>query len=247
MKSFLLWDRFLSFWLPPENVTGHVEADINQGLRRTYEWTQHSPGTEALGKQGTFALKGGRSVIVVTEATTRVASRIPPRALRVACGTPPDASLPSWLEWIDTTSPQNEKSGLQKAFLSDAIRTLVAEPRPHVVIRTGRRPLSLEEIGLGDGTVVVVNEPGKPVVTDTVRVARATRALQVLGSVKRAQEARKLLERRAIAENDALARIDEEMHALIGKLKVGPPAFFDALDLLAGVTRLEMDLAGLAR
>ena len=45
-------------------------------------------------------------------------------------------------------------------------------------------------------------------------------------------------------ENDAIARIDGEMHALIGKLKVGPPAFFDALDLLAGVTRQELDLAG---
>ena len=94
----------------------------------------------ALRKQGTFAQKGGLSVIVVTEATTRVASKIPPRALRVAAGTRSDASLPNWLEWIDTTSPRNEKSGFQKALLNEAIRALVAEPRPHVVIRTGRRP-----------------------------------------------------------------------------------------------------------
>ena len=50
---------------------------------------------------------------------------------------------------------------------------------------------------LGEGTVVVVNEPGSLAVTDSVRVARARRALQVLGSVTRAQEARKLLARRA--------------------------------------------------
>ena len=244
MKSFLLWDRFLSLWHPPEEVTGHVEADIDQGLRRTYEWTQHSPGTKALGKQGTFAQKGGLSVIVVTTTTTRVASRIPPRALRTARGTPPDDSLPSWLEWSDTTSPQNEKSGFQKALLNDAIRALVAEPRPHVVIRTGRRPLTLEEIALGEGTVVVVNEPGESMVTDAVRVARAARALQVLGSAKRAQEARRILARRAIAENDAIARVDGEIRTLIGKLKVSPLAFFDALDLLDGVTPQELDLAG---
>ncbi|MCY4468672.1 MAG: hypothetical protein OXC08_08105 [Thiotrichales bacterium] len=92
---------------------------------------------------------------------------------------------------------------------------------------------------------MVVNEPGRRTVTDTIRVARARRALQVLGSAKRAQEARKLLARRTNAvENDAIARIDGEMHALIGKLKVGPPSFFDALDLLAGVTPQELDLAG---
>ena len=81
VKSFLLRDRFLSLWLPPEEVTGNVEADIDRGLRTTYAWKQHSPGTKVLGKQGSFAQKGGLSVIVVTEATTRVASRIPPRAL----------------------------------------------------------------------------------------------------------------------------------------------------------------------
>ena len=81
-------------------------------------------------------------------------------------------------------------------------------------------------------------------VTDAVRIARAARALQVLGSAKRAREARKLLARRAIAENDAMARVDGEIRTLIGKLKVGPPAFFDALDLLDGVTPQELDLAG---
>lgn len=244
MKSFLLWDRFLSLWFQPEEVTGRVDADIDKGLRRTYEWTQRSHGTEALRKQGTFAQKGGLSVIVITTTMTRVASRIPPRALRATCGTSPDAVLPSWLEWVDTTSPQNKESSFQKAMLNDTIRALVAEPQPHVVIRTGRRPLTLEEIGLGEGSVVVVNKPGKPMVTDAVRVARATRALQVLGSAKRAQEARKLLARRAIAANDAMARVDGEIRTLIGKLKVGPPAFFDALDLLDGVTPQELDLAG---
>lgn len=243
---FLLWDRFLSLWLPPEEVTGNLEADVDQGLRRTYDWTRHSPGGEVLTKQGTFAQKGGLSVIVVTEATTRVATRIPPLALRVAAGTRPDASQPNWLEWIDTTSPQNEKSGFQKALLNEAIRALVTEPRPHVVIRTGRRPLVLDEIGLGEGTVVVVSEPGRRTATDSIRVARARRALQVLGSAKRAQEARKLLARRAIAENDAIAGVDGEIRTLIGKLKVGPPVFFDALDLLAGVTPQELDLAGRA-
>lgn len=94
---------------------------------------------------------------------------------------------------------------------------------------------------------MVVNEPGCLTITDSVRVARARRALQALGSVKRVQEARQLLARRASAvENDAIARSDAEIHARIGKLKVGPPAFFDALDLLAGVTRQELDLAGRA-
>ena len=221
MKSHLLWDRFLSHWLPPEKVTGKVERDVDEALRATYDVD---------GKGHTFSQKGGLSTIVVTEATTRVASRIPPRAA--------PCDRPNWLVWVGPLS------GKEHAELRDAaVRDLIAAPRPHVIVRTGKRPLTLDEILLGDGTAVVVNEPDKTTVTDSVRVARARRALKVLGTVNRADNARRMLDDRLVATGDTDA-IDRKIRTMIRKLRVDAETFFDAVDLLDGVSRWELKLAG---
>ena len=218
MKSRLLWDRFLAHWLPPERVTGEVERDIDEALRATYDLPD--------GKGATFSQKGGLSTIIVTEATTTVASRIPPR------------DRPNWLVWDGTLTGR-----AQAELLDNAVRDLIALPRPHVIVRTGKRPLTLDEILLGDGTAVVVNEPDKTNVTDSVRVARARRALEVLGTVNRADSARRMLDDRLAATGDTDA-IDRKMRAMIRRLEVGAETFFDAIDLLDGVSRRELKLAG---
>ena len=147
VKTYLLWDRFLSCWLPPDDVTGDIRHDIDDALRKTYTCE---------GGAGTFALKGGRSGIVITQTVTRVASKIPPHR------------TPDWLEWLGALPGEDVT-----AFLHEAVRDFIATPRPHVIIKTGRSPLALDEIVLGNGTVVVVNEPGKATATDSVRVHRA--------------------------------------------------------------------------
>ena len=222
MKSRLLWDRWLCHWLPPEKATGKVERDIDEALGTTYALPD--------GKGATFAQKGGLSTIVVTEATTMVASRIPPRRK------PPDR--PNWLDWAGPLAGKE-----QAECLNNAIRDLIARPRPHVIVKTGKRSLTLDEIVLGDGTVVVVNEPGKTTVIDSVRIAHARRALGVLGSVSRAKNARRLLDDRGAAAGDTDA-IDRKIKAMIGRLKVDPETFFDAIDLLDGVSPRELTLAG---
>ena len=217
MKSRLLWDRWLSHWAPPKKVTGDVESDIDEALRTTYPLPD--------GKRATFAQMGGLSTIIVTEAKTTVASRIPPR----------DQPTPGWLDW---------RAGKeQTALLKEAVRGLIARPRPHVIVRTGKRPLTLDEIMLGEGTVVVVNKPGKFEAVDSVRIARARQALQVLGSVGAARKARELLRKRAEAAGESDA-VDGNIRAMIRRLKVDPTAFFDATDLLDGVSGRELALAG---
>ena len=218
MKSRLLWDRWLSHWAPPENVTGDVERDVDEALRATYRRPD--------GKEATFAQKGGLSMIVVTEAKTTVASRIPPR------------DRPGWLDW---RCPLAGKE--QAALLKEAVRGLIARPRPHVIVKTGKRPLTLDEIVLGEGTVVVVNTPGETETVDSVRIARARRALQVLGSVGGARKARKLLDDRAEAAGQSDA-VDGNIRAMMRRLKVDQIAFFDAADLLDGVSPRELALAG---
>ena len=215
MKSCLLWDRFLSHWRPPDKATGDVERDIDEALRAEYELPD--------GKKGTFAQKGGTSTIVITGERTEVDSRIPP------CVVP----LPSWL----VERPPGA------AFLGGAIRGLLAEPRPHVILKTGRRPFTLDGIVPGDGTAVVVNEPDGVWSVDSVRVGRARRALKALGSAGRAKKARKLLDDRIEAMGDTDG-IDKQLRTTIGKLKIDRAAFFDALDLLEGVTPLELKIAG---
>ena len=168
MKICFLWDRFLSCWLPPDDVTGDVRRGIDRALGKTYTYE---------GGTGTFALKGGPSGIVITKAQTRVASKIPPRR------------TPDWLEWVGAL-PRKDVT----AFLDEAVRDFIATPRPHVILRTGRSPLVLDEIVLGNGTLVVVNEPGRTMVTDSVRIHRARRALEVFGSVGRMKDARRLLD-----------------------------------------------------
>ena len=217
MKTCLLWDRFLSCWLPPDDVTGDIRRDIDDALRKTYTYE---------GGAGTFALKGGRSGIVITETVTRVASKIPPHR------------TPDWLEWLGALPGEGVT-----AFLHEAVRDFIATPRPHVIIRTGRSPLALDEIVLGNGTVVVVNEPGKATATDSVRVHRARRALDVLGSVNRANDARRLLEDRSKAMGDT-GNIDRKIRSMIKKLRIAPETFFDAIALLEGTTALELKLAG---
>ena len=218
MKSRLLWDRWLSHWAPPEKVTGDVERDIGEALRATYPLPD--------GKRATFAQKGGLSTFVVTEAKTTVASRIPPR------------DRPGWLDWRGPLAGKE-----QAALLKEAVRGLIARPRPHVIVKTGKRPLTLDEIVLGEGTVVVVNEPDRTETVDSVRIARARRALQVLGSVGAARKARKLLDDRAEAAGESDA-IDGNIRAMIRRLKVDHIAFFDAADLLDGVSPRELALAG---
>lgn len=218
MKSRLLWDRWLSHWAPPENVTGDMERDVGEALRATYLLPD--------GKGATFAQKGGLSTIVVTEAETTVASRIPPR------------DRPGWLDWRGPLAGKE-----QAALLKEAVRGLIARPRPHVIVKTGKRPLTLDEIVLGEGTVVVVNEPDRTETVDSVRIARARRALQVLGSVGGARKARKLLDDRAEAAGQSDA-MDGNIRAMIRKLKVDHIAFFDAADLLDGVSPRELALAG---
>ena len=215
VKTRFLWDRFLSCWLPPEDVTGDVRGDIDKALRKTYTYE---------GGTGTFALKGGPSGIVITEAATRVASKIPPRR------------TPDWLEWVGAL-PRKDVT----AFLDEAVRDLIATPRPHVIIKTGRSPLALDEIVLGNGTLVVVNEPGRTTATDSVRVRRARRALEVFGSVSRMKDARRLLDDRskAMADTD---EIDRKIRSMIEKLRITPDTFFDAVALLEGTTRLELKL-----
>lgn len=218
MKSRLLWDRWLSHWAPPEKVTGDVESDIGEALRATYPLPD--------GKRATFAQKGGLSTFVVTEAKTTVASRIPPR------------DRPGWLDWRGPLAGKE-----QAALLKEAVRGLIARPRPHVIVKTGKRPLTLDEIVPGGGTVVVVNEPGRTETVDSVRIARARRALDALGSVGAARKALKLLRERAEAAGESDA-IDGTIRAMIRRLKVDPTAFFDATDLLDGVSGRELALAG---
>lgn len=218
MKSRLLWDRWLSHWAPPENVTGDVKRDVDKALGATYLLPD--------GKGATFAQKGGLSTIVVTEAETTAASRIPPR------------DRPGWLDWRGPLAGKE-----QAALLKEAVRGLIARPRPHVIVKTGKRHLTLDGIVLGEGTVVVVNEPDRTETVDSVRIARARRALQVLGSVGGARKARKLLDDRAKAAGESDA-IDGNIRAMIRRLKVDHIAFFDAADLLDGVSPRELALAG---
>lgn len=223
MKAFLLWDRFLSCWLPPERVTGDKERDVGEALRATYAYDLPDGKT----RTGTFSQKGGLSGIVVTEAETRVASRIPPR--------PP---LPGWLKYLGAL-PGKEVT----AFLNDAVRDLVASPRPHVIIKTGRRPLTLADVRVGNGTVVIVNEPGRTTSTDAVRIRRARRALAVLGSVNRARDIRKLLRDRSTAAGDT-DDVDRKIHAMIRRLGTTPETFFDAIDPIEEASPREIELAG---
>lgn len=224
MKAFLLWDRFLSCWLPPERVTGDKERDVGEALRATYTYDLPDGRT----RTGTFSQKGGLSGIVITEAETRVASRLPPRPPR-----------PDWLKYLGAL-PGKEVT----AFLNDAVRDLVASPRPHVIIRTGRTPLTLEDVRVGNGTVVIVNEPGgRTTITDAVRVRRARRALAVLGSVNRAREIRKLLLDRSAAAGDT-DDVDRKIRTMIRKLGTTPETFFDAIDLIEGASLKELELAG---
>jgi len=177
----------------------------------------------------TFAQKGGRSLIIADEKRTTVASKIPPRQ---------DIELPNWLTWRGAIAGQE-----QTALLNEIIRRFLAEPRPHVILKTGPSIFSLDGIVLGGGTMVVVNEPGRTTETDAVRVRRARQALDVFGSVKRARKVRKLFDDRLRASGDTGAA-DREIPAIIEKLKIDRAGFFDALDLLEGVTPLELKLAG---
>ena len=219
LKTTLLWDRFLAYWLPREEVTGDDARDIDTALRKTYLLPN--------GKGGTFAQKGGLSGVVITERETTVASRIPPTGAR-----------PDWLTWID--APQRE---VVTTLLNEQVRDLVAQPRPHVILKTGKKTLTLDEIVVGNGTVVVVNEPGRITSTDAVRIRRARRALAVFGGVNEARKAQRLLNDRAAAVGDT-TDIDGKLRTMIRKLKTTPAAFFDAIDLLDGVTKRELDLAG---
>ena len=218
MKSRLLWDRWLSHWAPPEKVTGDVRRDIGEALRTTYPLPD--------GKRATFAQKGGLSTFVVTETKTTVASRIPPR------------DRPGWLDWRGPLAGKE-----QAALLKEAVRGLIARPRPHVIVKTGKRPLTLDEIVLGEGTVVVANTPGETETVDSVRITRARQALQVLGSVGAARKALRLLRERAEAAGESDA-VDDNIRAMIRRLKVDPTAFFDATDLLDSVPGPELTLAG---
>lgn len=215
LKTTLLWDRFLAYWTPREEVTGDKAQDIDTALRTTYRLPN--------GKGGTFAQKGGLSGIVITERETTVASRIPPN------GAPPD-----WLTWQgkDVTALLNEK-----------VRALVAQPQPHVILKTGKKTFTLDEIVVGNGTVVVMNEPGKITCTDAVRIRRARRALAVFGTVGEARKAQRLLDDRIAAAGDT-ADIDGKLRTMIRKLDTTAAAFFDAVALLDGVTKRELDLAG---
>ena len=220
MKSYLLWDRFLSCWLPPEETTGDIDGNIHRALRRTYRCSD--------GRQRVFAQKGGQSIVIATRETTTVASKIPPWT---------DVNLPDWLRWTGEISRRD-----QDALLNNTIRDLIAAPRPHVILKTGRSTFTLNGIVLGEGTVVVVNEPGATTAIDSVRIRRARRAMEVLGSVKRVKEARKLLDDRVEAMGDTDA-IDRKIESLIRAVKVDNETFFDALDLLDGATPMELSLA----
>ena len=186
MKSYLLWDRFLSYWLPPEEATGNIDDNVNRAIRRTYPCSD--------GKQRVFAQKGGQSIVIATREKTTVSSKVPPR---------PGVDLPDWLTWTGELSRQE-----QRALLDDAIRDLIAAPRPHVILKTGRSTFTLDGIVLGEGTLVVVNAPGTTTATDSVRIRRARRALEILGSIERAKKARKLLDDRveAIGDTDTIDR-----------------------------------------
>ena len=213
MKSRLLWDRFLSHWLPPDERTGDVERDVDRALERTY-----------VPPNATFSQKGGLSVVVIAEERTEVASRIPP------C-----VPLPSWLVEIESSAAI--------PLLNRAIRDLLAAPRPHIVLKTGKRPFALDGIVPGGGAAVVVNEPDGAWVIDSVRIDRARRALRVLGSVNGAKQARKLLADRIEAMGDT-DEIDKKLRATVRRLKTDEGAFFDALDLLEGATDRELRIAG---
>ena len=220
MKSHLLWNRFLSYWLPPEVATGHLEDNVSRALRKTYPCSD--------GKKRVFAQKGGQSIVIATLEKTTVSSKISPRS---------GVDLPNWLTWTDGLSRRE-----QTTLLNDAIRDLLAAPRPHVILKTGRSIFTLDGIVLGEGTLVVVNEPGTTTAIDSVRIRRARRAMEVFGSAKRMKEARKLLDDRGEAMGDT-GIIDRKIKSLIRALKVDSETFFDALDLLDGATATELSLA----
>lgn len=216
MKSYLLWNRFLRYWLPPCKTSGDVKSDINEALRTTY-----------CPSNATFAQKGGPSTIVITKEKTRVASKIPP------C-----VSLPIWLVKSDPPSGSERSE-----FLNNAIREMLAAPLPHIVLKTGRLPFTLDGIVLGGGTVVVVNEPDKTEFIDSVRIQRARCALEIFGSANQAKIALRLLRDRGEARG-AADEIDKRIRGMIGTLGIDPAVFFDALDLLNGVSPRELVLAG---
>ena len=210
MRTYLLWERFLAYWLPESERTGTVAHDIDRALRRTYT----PPGA-------TFAQKGGPSTVVITGQHTAVASKVPPRAVP-----------PAWLAHGSAL-----RGRARSRWLFESVRALLVRPRPHVILVTGRTPFALEDIVVGQGTVVVVNAPGgRATFTDAVRIARVRRALRVLGSVARARRARALIEARIEAMGHCMA-LDCRIEALIAQLGVAPEAFFDAVDLARGGER----------
>ena len=150
--------------------------------------------------------------------------------------------LPGWLAHGPAL-----RGAARAHWLRERVRELLARPRTHVILLTGRTPFALEEIVVGQGTVVAINAPGGRVsFTDAVRIARVRRALRVLGSVARARRARTLVEARGEAQANT-APLDRRIEALRAALGVTPEAFFDAVELLEGASALEMALAGEGR
>ena len=216
MKTDLLWNRFLCYWLPADEVQdGDIEANIDRAFNRTY--------TQVNGKNAGFtSIRGGGSAII-TASETVVATKAEPATV-----------LPSWI----VRRPYEESY----AAIEEARRAFVASPQAHIILKAGRTAFQAANIVVGGGSLVVVNEPGKTVATDAVRVARARRAFHVLGSPTRAEQAKKLVAARVAMTADT-AEIDKNIRKLIAKAKLTQADFFDAVDLLDGVTPPEMKIA----
>ena len=63
MKTDLLWNRFLCYWLPADEVQdGDIEANIDRAFNRTY--------TQVNGKNAGFSsIRGGGSAIITATET----------------------------------------------------------------------------------------------------------------------------------------------------------------------------------
>ena len=100
MKTDLLWNRFLCYWLPADEVQdGDIEANIDRAFNRTY--------TQVNGKNAGFtSIRGGGSAII-TASETVVATKAEPATV-----------LPSWI----VRRPYEESY----AAIEEARRALVA-------------------------------------------------------------------------------------------------------------------------
>ena len=213
MRERLLWDRFLVHWLPPEEVGGDVDANIDRAFSRTY-YTDN-------GKQARFNNMGAAFAVITADRTV------------VAADVPPLGNLPAWLALHTKKEARELRRDTQKRLVGNMV--------PHFWLEFGRTYHTANSPVLGGGSQIVISRPAEVTTIDLMRIDRARRAIKVLGSKKRALDAAKLLNRRMQAQNTN--SIDVELRKLVRKSQLSLPAFFDAAEATIDISRYEWELA----